>query len=450
MMGRAIALFICAVGVAQAEPTREEFGYEAPIALKGTASVYRAPLTTSVYQGVTRADLGDMRVFNASGEIVPHGLTRPAAESTKQSVALPLFPLELSPDRPHGDVSLQVEVKNDGAIVNVNNSTRAISGQRTYLLDATQVEKTLTALTFQWQSEGGNSNLRRINIETSDDLKNWRVLTQGILAKLEHDGQIFERNRVEFPAHRVKYLRILPVDSSGDAGLTLTRVDGELSAEAEPSRNWLTLTAQTSEKPGERRYVLGAKMTIDRARIALAANSVARVTILFRYKDGDSWQYAGQKTVYRLETSGTVIKDDEINFGRGIVADQWLLRQVGGSGGGLSQVSALDLGWIPHDLVFVARGPEPFTLAYGRNGLTPVDDGINELLQQTMRGNHQRVEIGEAKLESSRELRGARALQRSWTAGWKSWLLWAILLLGVGMLTYLALRIGKQIGQEPE
>jgi len=450
MIGRAIALFVCSIGIALAEPSREEFGYEAPIAVKGTTSVYRAPLTASVYQGVARTDLGDMRVFNASGEIVPHGLARAAAEAAKRMVALRLFPLELSSSQPQGDVSLQVEVQKDGAIVNVRSSQPPERGRRAYLLDATQVKEVLTALTFQWQADGANDNLHRINIEASEDLKNWRILTQGILAKLEHDGQILERNRVEFPAQRVKYLRVLPSDFSSNSDLTITGAKGEFSPKVDSPRNWLTLTPQTSDKPEEQRYILGGKMVVDRARITLAPNSVARVSVMFRAKDGDTWLHASQKTVYRLDTSGVVIKDDEIRFGREIAANQWLIRQTTRSGNGLSQVTALELGWIPHDLVFVARGDGPFSLAYGKNGLQPVDNGIDELLRQSKRDDPQRVEIGEATLEVARELKGERALQRSWTAGWKSWLLWAVLLLGVGLLAYLALRIGKQIGRETE
>ncbi|OGI62427.1 MAG: hypothetical protein A2W18_13325 [Candidatus Muproteobacteria bacterium RBG_16_60_9] len=315
-------------------------------------------------------------------------------------------------------------------------------------MDATQVQEVLIALSFQWHAEGSNGNLRRITIEASEDLKNWRTLAQGILAKLERDGQILERNRVELPTQRVKYLRILPSDATSNSELTLSAVTGEFSTQIDPLRNWLTLAPQTSDKPEEQRYILSGKMAVDRTRIALAPNSVARVSVMYRANDGDTWLHAGQKTVYRLDTSGAVIKDEEIRFGRGIVATQWLIRQTGRSGSGLSQITALELGWVPHDLVFVARGGGPFSLAYGKSGLQPVDDGIDELLRQSKRDDQQRVEIGEATLEAARELKGERALQRSWTAGWKSWLLWAVLLLGVGLLAYLALRIGKQIDRQ--
>jgi len=446
MIIRVLTLFFCTAGVALAGPTRDEFAYEAQISLKEPASLYRVPLTANVYQRVTRADLGDIRVFNAAGEIVPHGLNRPTVDPKRNIVNLPLFPLELGSNDSRDDVSLHVEVGKDGTIVNVRSTTHSGPKRTAYLVDTTKIEKALSALNFQWRAEQTNGGVYHVDIEASDDLKNWRRVTQGVLARLVHNGQVLERDRAEFAAQRAKYLRIMPVTPA--AGLTISAVRGEFSTTSDPQRNWLGLAAQPSEKPNEQRFFLNAQMAADRARLNLTENSVARVTILYRDKDGDAWQYAGQRTVYRLQAANTDIRDVEIRFGRGIVARQWMIRQTTSSGAGLSQITGLELGWQPHDLIFVARGAAPFRLAYGRYGLAPVDDGIDELLRQSKRGDAQNLKIGDAVLENPEVLSGERALQRSWTAGWKTWLLWAILLLGVVMLAYLALHVGKQVGRE--
>src|SRR6202035_4265756 len=58
------------------------------------AAAYRFSLPLAVYQN-TFQDLGDLRVFNAEGVVVPFSLSRPAAQSGthRASIALPLFPL---------------------------------------------------------------------------------------------------------------------------------------------------------------------------------------------------------------------------------------------------------------------------------------------------------------------------------------------------------------------
>lgn len=91
-MMRAFAFAVLAglVGSAFAiEPRRDDFAYQAPIELSEPGSIYRAPLTAHVYQGVTRGDLGDLRVYNAADEAVAHGLTRPSIEPGKRLIELP-------------------------------------------------------------------------------------------------------------------------------------------------------------------------------------------------------------------------------------------------------------------------------------------------------------------------------------------------------------------------
>ena len=62
------------------------------------AAAYRFSLPLAVYQNTFREDLGDLRIFNAEGVVVPFSLLRyrrPAAESgtLRAPIALPLFPL---------------------------------------------------------------------------------------------------------------------------------------------------------------------------------------------------------------------------------------------------------------------------------------------------------------------------------------------------------------------
>src|ERR1700733_7144515 len=59
------------------------------------AAAYRFALPLTVYQDTFREDLGDLRVFNADGVVVPFSLSRPTPQMLihKAPVALPLFPL---------------------------------------------------------------------------------------------------------------------------------------------------------------------------------------------------------------------------------------------------------------------------------------------------------------------------------------------------------------------
>ena len=70
---------LLAPAAAAGDPVRpSDFAYAAGILLHGEGAVYRLVLTPEVYDGLTRPDLGDLRVFNAAGQPVPQALIMPS------------------------------------------------------------------------------------------------------------------------------------------------------------------------------------------------------------------------------------------------------------------------------------------------------------------------------------------------------------------------------------
>lgn len=439
-------LVLSVVGIASAaEPKREDFAYEAPIETRGEASVYRAALTTDIYRGVTRPDLGDLRVMNAAGEIVPHTLIRPTIDAAKTAVSLPFFPIpSTEKGQSVGDLSLQVEVGKDGSIVNVRRTAPVGPNASAYLLDVSREEHTLVALEFDWDDQRAIGLIRTLRIEASDDLKQWRTVAQGALAKFQREGQTLERKRIELPAQRTKYLRATWADSA--TATELRSIKGEFTSVVEPSRQWNALTRESATDENTVRFRMDGFLPVDRVRVILPPNVVTRVTVFFRNKEGDSWISAGDKTVYRLDTPAGTVVDNELRVATTISASQWSVRVASASSGAGSIVSGLDVGWIPHDLVFVARGDAPFAVTYGLAGLPPTDFGVGDLLRRTKSPATEPIDIGTADLGRVRPLKGEAARTPGWSAtNWKHWLLWLVLLVGVAALAYLALRIGKQL-----
>ena len=51
-----------------------DFAYGVPIRADGKEALYEVDVPGSLYRGVMRRDLGDVRVFNGQGELVPLAL----------------------------------------------------------------------------------------------------------------------------------------------------------------------------------------------------------------------------------------------------------------------------------------------------------------------------------------------------------------------------------------
>lgn len=118
----------------------------------------------------------------------------------------------------------------------------------------------------------------------------------------------------------------------------------------------------------------------------------------------------------------------------------WLLR-VDPRGGGLGfTMPQLHVGWLPQQLVFIARGEGPFQLAYGKVGANSAELPIQTLVPGWRRDSQLRAASATAGAE--RVLSGARALKPA--TDYKTWALWGSLVAGVLVLAWMAWQLARQ------
>jgi uncharacterized protein DUF3999 len=437
MIARTVVLLFAAAAVHAAELARDDFAYSIEIVRDGDGSVYRAVLTSDVYRNVTRADLGDLRVYNGAHEVVPHAITRPKTDPTMTLVDLPLFAVS-APVSASDDISLQVTRGKDGSIVNVRTRPAKPDEPIFYVADASAVKEPLAALEVQWDENRETRFVAALDVDQSDDLKTWQRVGHGAIAALAREGNVLTQRRVELTPRRAKYLRLTWAEAPPST--RLTRVRAELRRLVEPARDWMAATSvESAPQIGEYRFDVAGRMPIDRVRVLLPTNSVARVSLSSRVKDGDPWRLRGQKIVFDLSEGARSIRDNEIDVGRGD-ARQWLLRLERNGGGLGADGPKLEFGWVPDELVFVARGAAPFTLAYGSARAGPVQFGVDALLRSAGRDGEPAVTILPARLGERTVLRGDAALFLPWYRGdWKQWALWGVLLAAVAALAYVAI-----------
>ncbi len=143
-----------------------------PIHADAQEALYEIEIPAAVYRGVTRADLGDVRVFNGQGEVVPHSLRPRAAPSSESgpAMSLPGFPIYGEVTDRIEDLNVHVEKRADGTIVSVRGQAETSASkkrQRGYLLDASALRQAIQALRFEWQS-GADGFVGSVRVEGSD------------------------------------------------------------------------------------------------------------------------------------------------------------------------------------------------------------------------------------------------------------------------------------------
>lgn len=462
-------MFFVMSGFSAAAEKPADYAYGLKIEASGSEALYDVTLPPAVYQGVTRRDLGDVRVFNGAGEVVPHAWRPRRTEKADAgaTAALTLFPIKAAAGTDLEGLAISVRRSAGGAFsVDVRSASEpmARAAQQTvgYLIDLNAYDRALRAIEFDWKATDGFSG--KLRIDASDDLSNWRTLVSGApLVSLEVGGQRLQQKRVELPQQKAKYLRLAWVHAgSWTAMPDLTAASGELAEKyTEAAREWAKFNAAKGEKPGEYVFDLKGQFPVDRLRLDLPEpNTIAQVEVLVRDKAEQPWRSIARGVAYRLRQSGGEIENPDIQVGApGTTAERWWMIRIDQRGGGIgSGMPVLNAGWVPHQLVFAARGSPAFTLVYGNRGAQagslPIESlipGYREDAGASVRaaktGAQPMVNVQATSAQPQKELGGAARLQEQ--IDWKRWSLWGVLGLGVLVLGAMAWRLVKQLGASP-
>jgi len=454
-----ILLLLAAASVAKAETNwkPEDFAYGISMVGDGQASIYEAALPPDVYRGVTRGDLGDLRVFNKDGEIVPHALDRKPAQAPNDTQWEPLgfFPLYEGTKQTPERLSLIIRHEAGDSTVDVSamgapESTKKIAG---YLLDASNLQSPIRALSLNLS--GGQNFILKADLEASDDLKTWKTVAEdAVIAYLTEGGRILKRNSFEFPATKAAYFR-LSLKQAADTGVDVAdfsaQTDGGLKA---PESQWIDLSGELKE--GEVVFDSGGYFPADRIEVMLPeASMLIDAEIRSSLKSGTSGTPGGRHgdefsgPVFRLTEGKNEVSSGPIHLDGDRTAPRryWYLKPRQAESRLGTKPPTLRLGWITEKIAFVAQGQGPYLLAYGSAVVRPADFGVDALLQRT----DSSVRPATVKLGKQIQLGGPQRLvlpPPRRVEVWKKALAVSFMGLGTLVLGLMAYRLIRQMGSE--
>lgn len=423
-----------------------------------TNAVYSVELPEDVYHTIKSAELNDVRVFNSAGEVVPHDIRTVTTDPTtlRDKELIPFFPLfqqKASADDPVG-ISLMVARDMTGAIVNINpdpakdSAGKKITG---YLFDLSQVKKEVSELLLSWQKDV-DSSVFTVNILESNDLERWTPLVhRATLADLQFGGQLVERKSVNLPQRPMKYLKLTWQESRWL--LKLTEVTGFSKVlESRRKHHWISLSnGIVDEKVNHLSvdFTTDYRLPTSSVQVRFSErNSVAMLSVQSRPDTKTEWRTRCEQVFYDLSVEGTVIQNEPCDFPQ-IADPQWQLI-VKQDGAGLQAgkgTLALKLGWRPSELLFIGRGTPPYLLAFGSGKFAQQGNNLGDgMLLQAIARDSAKQSISPATIGKKILLSGELALQDpAQPTPWEKWLLWAVLVLGVGLLAFMARSLIKEM-----
>jgi hypothetical protein len=429
------------VDVAEAAIVPADFARGYSLELDGKGAIYTVELPEELYRTVIRSDLGDVRIFNGKGEIVPHSITAIRQDTVEERRQVPFFPLNEHKEYGDGDLAVQVKRNSDGAILEVrtgggrHGDTR-LSG---YLLDVSAFVAAVTELSFSWD-EITTGAVVHLSIAGSNDLDHWQVrVPQATLVDLKYNGQRVRQNTVALPGIREKYLRLQWLGA--DTGMHLHSVGGLAEkADKKGVLHWLPYISgsqvETHER-GEILYDLAYHIAPSALRLRFPEeNALAQLEISSRTSDGQKWHARCRKTFFHLRVEDLLLEDMECTF-PATNDRQWRIEVVeDGAGLGPDRKPAVSFAYLPHELSFIARGEPPFIMAFGSGSVgAGKQGGTTDILKLADSKEQVDFLVRRAKLGRQLVLGGDAALAPPPAPlPWRSWILWLVLVAGVGAL----------------
>ena len=445
--------------------TPDDFAYAIEIETPPPGPVYQVNLSDDVY-GVVKKDFRDIRVFNGNGEVVPFTLQYQAYEDRQSSVSRPvvLFPIEGAPEQAGAQSAVEVAQDANGKLVQVRFSGQREGTRRevsAYLLDLRTEDQTLTSLQIQW-SPADRNRVLSVTVEASDDLKSWRTVSSGaVLAKLAFQGETLEQKKIEFPGVRSKYLKLA---AEGGIPFGLESVSGEFVSQQRldsvkrpvkiPGRIRLPEEGAAGGRTmSENEFVYDANSVapMDSVKVLLPEpNMFIRFHLASSGSENGPWVDRTSGTAYQLTLDGKELASAAIPLNQPIPDRYWLLK-VEGKGINLrDRILQLELGYVPHQLLFLVRGSAPFRLVYGSAIAEGLDFGFGALLESLRVARSGQAVVPQASqlVGERKELGGPARLKappEEKPVPWKQFGLWGVLGLFVLLSAGMAWRLFRDL-----
>ena len=424
----------------------DDYAHRAEIKSAGAGPFFHLPLPMAVYRNSLSPGLRDLRVFNAAGEMIPHALTLKTDMPQPTVVQSELRGFPLYSDQHAVSQGIQIRREKNGALVSIEPTKPSVTRKLTgVILDASGIEAPLVALEIALDEY--LQPFQRFSIEASDDLQRWNsVQDSASIAVLEQEGARIEQRRVELPALRAKYLRLTWLDPLDIPSLPkVTATSSATPQQSQPEMLWTEAISPVRNKNGELIYRFSGTLPVERIRFLLPQiNTLTPAQLLVRSNDKQPWRRLSDTVLYRLATKGEDFLSPDIELGGESIAE--LQIKLDARAGGVGAIPLqVKIAIAPQQLVFLARGDGPFTLAWGLVGANASALPLTTLVpayryQDGLPGNRASIETDKNSPAGGQVDRKA-ANEKIDSAVLNQWVLWGVLVGGAILLLWMAWKL---------
>ena len=430
-------------------PGLSDYAWGFPIEVSENASFYSVELPLEVNQSVTNPELRDAGVYNGDGNPLPRMFEQAGddRELVLRSNPLPTLPLYVTVDRRNDQNELLLEREGDSTQfkVDLEDLLAPAEDQRLaeYIVDSRQIDDVAVALDLVW-ADMEPGFMGRVMVDGGNNLQEWTPVGSAVVAYLREDAASIEQRRVRLRRGDFKFLRIR-WEGLPDNWRLLQVMGVYADGAADAVRNFVTLES-TGVDPddGGRIFSLGGAPTVDQVRVVLPApNTIISARVFYWWEDRDHWVEAGHGSYHHIIRDNNAVMSDPLTINKARTSQFKVVITRGPADVTLQ----LEVGWRPDQLVFLAQGPPPFTLAAGS-----ANDALNQFPQHRIYDDRSIATLAEsnggivsAALGPRYELGGPDRLVATKPINWRTLMLWFGLVMGVVFVGFMASKTIREL-----
>ncbi len=376
-------------------------------------------LPLSVYREAKDGQLSDLRIRNANGELLSYAWLNSSQQVDEQlqllSQSVAIFPLPPREADQAQTTQLEVIQSSDGSL-RWRSESRATTVQRkgvkTWIIDASALMRAAKAQGKQGKQDklGNHSQAQLVQLrlqvdaafqgvagfalEVSEDLQHWRPLdVHPQLVQLRNKGEDLEQTEFSLPAVREAYLRLTWDEANNAPVLIGAKIDAQYQAWNLPKLLWTQGIKPSKCDTVICEYEVPRNMPIDSLRLRLQSSNAVAEVLAFGLNDShveerhhlrhslnplyvlrhqkrspptsyEQEDYVTDFKVFRLKLNGKDVESEAVS-GNGRTYKTIRLRSLPSFTAFGSTPPLLELGSMERQIVFLARGAEPYRIEWG-------------------------------------------------------------------------------------
>lgn len=423
----------------QATTSQQDYAYRATLS-ETDQQLQRIELPLDVVLTLTRPDLADLAVFNINGKQLPHTITQTQQTVTDLSQQLRFHEFDRYL-RQHSKTITTREQSQQAQTLSESQVTETIEVQslrKDYLVELSNDVKSpvFERIELTWTQQPANQ-LFKFKVESGNELDDLRVINPSKSLTNRANGDTGWRSISNIPRHH-KYLRLTQLDRTGS--FELLEVTGHYrESTAAPVLTHRINPSISTEKSGLfYSFEFPSAVHAGSMRIIPGdAESVVSGDIYATWSNAEERKRLGG---YRQHNIGS----DDVKPSRPIKLARRQYDKIWfSSRAELAVLPRVELIYPQYELIFLADGNGPYSLAWGNHQSQPQVADLGGMLDGNLQQAQQRGYL--VSLGSTQESGGRSRLAAQPELPWKKWLLWTLLVLGAIVTGRMAFKLYNEM-----